>query len=160
MNASHHRARAPQAALAAALITAALSACASSGATAAERRPASDRDRATTSVSTISEKEIATMRVGRVEELLMGRVAGLEVMRDASGDYRLRIRGQRSLLGGDEPLVRVDGMPIGAGGLSRALTGVSPSDVARIEVLKDAGATAFYGLRGANGVILITTRRR
>ena len=100
------------------------------------------------------------MRVGRVEELLMGRVAGLEVMRDASGDYRLRIRGQRSLLGGDEPLVLVDGMPIGAGGLSRALTGVSPSDVARIEVLKDAGATAFYGLRGANGVILITTRRR
>ena len=111
------------------------------------------------SVSTLDQATLDNMRVGRIEEMLAGRVPGLEVSHTSSGDYTLRIRGRNTLYGSDEPLVVLDGMPLRAGGLSRSLAAISPSDVARIEVLKDAGATAFYGVRGANGVILITTKR-
>jgi TonB-dependent SusC/RagA subfamily outer membrane receptor len=101
-------------------------------------------------------------RVGRVEDLLVGRVPGLEVVHLANGRYTLRIRGARSLRGGaaqDEPLLVVDNVPATLGSLSSTLAGISPRDVARIDVLKDAGATSIYGVRGGNGVIIITTKR-
>ncbi|GAC1480030.1 MAG: hypothetical protein NVS1B4_25030 [Gemmatimonadaceae bacterium] len=94
----------------------------------------------------------------RVEEMLLGRVAGLEVLRRADGAYSLRLRGNSSILGGTEPLLVMDGMPINLAA-SDALAGLSPRDVVRIDVLKDAGATAIFGSRGANGVVVITTRR-
>ena len=100
------------------------------------------------------------MRVARVEEMLLGRVAGVQVVRTADGDFTVRVRGAHSFNGNDEPLLVVDGMQIPARGLRRALSGIAPQDVARIEVLKDAGATAAYGSLGANGVIVITTKRR
>ena len=110
-------------------------------------------------ISTVTREDVESMRVGRIEELLMGRVAGLTVMRTPNGGYSLRIRGRNSFYGSDEPLVVIDGMPIRHGGASNALMMLDPGDVARIDVLKDAGATAAYGVQGGNGVVLITTRR-
>ncbi len=98
-------------------------------------------------------------RVSRVEELLRG-VPGLEVTALPNGSYQIRIRGHRSIRGNpgdDDPLIVVDGIPSAAG--AAALADIAPTDVARIEVLKDAGATSQYGSRGANGVIVITTKR-
>ena len=100
-------------------------------------------------------------RVTRVEEMLRG-VPGLEVTRLADGNYRIRIRGQRSIRGNptdDNPLLVIDGIPIPNESMSSMLADLSPGDVARIEVLKDAAHTGMYGSRGANGVIVITTKR-
>jgi TonB-dependent SusC/RagA subfamily outer membrane receptor len=98
-------------------------------------------------------------RVTRVEEMLRG-VAGLEVTRLSNGGYQIRIRGQRSIRGNpadDDPLIVIDGVPASTG--PAALADLAPQDIARIDVLKDAGATSQYGSRGANGVIVITTKR-
>jgi len=65
----------------------------------------------------------------------------------------------RQRAGDDEPLLVIDDITIPAGSLASALVGIAPRDVARVDVLKDAGATAVYGSRGANGVIIITTKR-
>jgi len=100
-------------------------------------------------------------RVPRVEDLLRA-VPGLEVSKLANGTYRLRIRGQRSLRGNDaneNPLLVIDGIIIPNESMGAMLADLSPSDVARIEVLKDAGSTSMYGSRGANGVIVITTKQ-
>jgi TonB-dependent SusC/RagA subfamily outer membrane receptor len=115
------------------------------------------RDRVTGSVSSVSGERLArNTRAVRVEELLQGRVAGVQVIRLANGGYRVRIRGAA---GEGEPLFVVDGMPVHALYPGAALNGINPADVVRIDVLKDAGSTAIYGSRGAHGVILITTRR-
>jgi TonB-dependent SusC/RagA subfamily outer membrane receptor len=100
-------------------------------------------------------------RVARVEELLSG-VPGLEVTRLGNGTYRLRIRGQRSIRGNatdENPLLVIDGIAVPNESMGAMLADLSPSDIARIEVLKDAGSTSMYGSRGANGVIVITTKR-
>jgi len=89
---------------------------------------------------------------------MLERVAGITVIHLPNGDVSLRIRGTRSLQGDNEPLLIIDGVPA-QGAIGPALAGLSPRDIARIDVLKDAGATAIYGMRGANGVILITTKR-
>ena len=115
----------------------------------------------TGAVSSISPTE-ADARVPRVEDLLRARVPGLEIVPLSSGNYTIRIRGQRRIQGspeGDEPLLVIDDVTVPAGSLGSALAGLAPRDVARIDVLKDAGATAVYGARGANGVIIITTKR-
>lgn len=98
------------------------------------------------------------MHAGRVEELIAGRFAGVEVVRMANGSSEIHIRGINTIIGNTEPLYVIDGLEVSAGP-GGALMGLNPSDIARIDVLKDAGATAIYGIRGANGVILITTKR-
>lgn len=70
----------------------------------------------------------------------------------------MQIRGKRSFSGGSEPLLVIDGVPV-HGAIASAVAGIAPRDVARIDVLKDAGSTAIYGAQGANGVIVITTKR-
>jgi TonB-dependent SusC/RagA subfamily outer membrane receptor len=112
------------------------------------------------SVASLSARELEKVRAARVEELLRGRLAGVQVIRRPDGDFSVRIRGTGSFYGSSEPLYVVDGVPIHTTGLGSALAGISPRDIARIDVLKDAGATAIYGSRGANGVIVITTKRR
>jgi TonB-dependent SusC/RagA subfamily outer membrane receptor len=92
-------------------------------------------------------------------DMIDGRFAGVEVRRLAAGGLSIRIRGQRSLRAGDEPLYVIDGIPQHPG-IPGVLSDLDPRDISRIEVLKDAGATAAYGARGANGVILIITRRQ
>ena len=104
----------------------------------------------------------ADARVARVGDMLIGRVPGLEVRRLPNGSYTLRIRGPRTLRGSvadEEPLLVLDGTPVPKGWLSATLNTLSPHDIARIDVLRDASSTSVYGSRGANGVIVITTKR-
>lgn len=117
------------------------------------------RAQLTGAVASISREGIGTTRPVRVEELLRGRMAGVQVIRLANGEVSIRVRGSAALSGGGEPLYVVDGMPIQAVSLGRALEGIDPSDIARIDILKDAGSAAVYGSRAANGVVLITTKR-
>ena len=93
-----------------------------------------------------------------IEKLLAGRVSGVRVSKTADGGISVRIRGTTSINGNNEPLYVVDGIAIepGPGG---SLAGFGLNDIASIEVLKDAASTAMYGVRGANGVILITTKK-
>ena len=95
-------------------------------------------------------------RAASVEEMLQGRFPGVQVLQSAGG-ISLRIRGMGSLLTDGAPLYVVDGVPIRTSSRG-VLTGVNPLDIIRIDVLKDVSSTAIYGMRGANGVILITTR--
>src|SRR5215208_1436517 len=76
----------------------------------------------------------------------------------AKRELSVRIRGASSLMGGGEPLWVLDNMPLNTS-ISGALAGLNPQDIERIDVLKDAGATAIYGSRGMYGVILIRTKR-
>jgi TonB-dependent starch-binding outer membrane protein SusC len=94
---------------------------------------------------------------GTTEELFAGRFPGVEVKR-IGGGIAVRIRGAASGSGDTEPLYVIDGMTIEAGP-GGALMGINPQDIEKIEILKDIGSTAFYGVRGANGVILIKTKR-
>lgn len=107
----------------------------------------------TGAVGSVTTEEFAAVRASRVEEMLEGRFAGLDVVRRPSGEFSLRIRGARG-----EPLIVVDGVP-SPHTLSNPLRDLAPGSIARIDVLKDAGSTAAYGARGAHGVILITTKR-
>ena len=95
------------------------------------------------------------MRARRVEDLLVGRVSGVRVQQSARG-IRVIIRGQNSIVGSSEPLYVVDGMPIEAAP-GRALIGLNPRDIESIRVLKDPVDTSMYGMRGANGVVIIKT---
>lgn len=109
--------------------------------------------------SVVGEDELDRQKGTRtVEELMEGRFAGVRVLRLPGGGIRVQIRGISSLRPDDQPLYVLDGLPLdpAPGG---ALLGINPADISRIEVLKDIGSTAFYGVRGANGVVLITTRR-
>ena len=106
--------------------------------------------------TTLDARDIRDQAVSRVEELFVGRFPGVQVYQTPSG-LEVRIRGATSLLGNGEPLYVVDDMVMtpGTGGL----VAINPRDVARIEVLKDAVSLAEYGVRGANGVVRITTKR-
>lgn len=115
----------------------------------------------TGAIASISSEDITQQRVARLEELLRGRVAGVEVVPLPNGDFSLRIRNASSNGANSAPLIVLDGMPLPrGGGLGSALAGIAPSDISRIEILKDAGSAAAYGSEGANGVVLITTKHR
>ena len=116
----------------------------------------SDVTGSVTSVKTEALKEIPA---NSVEGLLQGRAAGLQVInssQDPGAGATVRIRGGSSLRGSNAPLVVVDGFPLGDAG---DLKQINPSDIVNMEILKDASASAIYGSRGANGVIMITTKR-
>jgi iron complex outermembrane receptor protein len=93
-----------------------------------------------------------------IEQLLTARAPGLEVRSLGQGRFTLSVRGRPTLGDRREPLVVIDGMQFGENGAD-VLAGMTPRDVKRVEVLKDAGSTAVYGTRGANGVLVVTTRR-
>lgn len=120
-------------------------------------QPAEDVTGAVTSVSGGAVNESGPLKI---EELLRGRVAGLHItpLPDGQG-FRLRLRGTNSLLADIEPLVVLDGMHISTGELNNALAGLTAADIRQVDVLKDVASTSIYGMRGAGGVILITTRR-
>lgn len=110
----------------------------------------------TGSISSISGDEITTLPTQRVDQALQGRAAGVLVLNTdgaPGGNTTIRIRGMNSINGGNNALVVVDGLQ------GADLNSINPNDIASIEVLKDASATAIYGSQGANGVILITTKR-
>lgn len=100
----------------------------------------------------------SSRQVSRIEELLEG-LPGVEVRRSSGGGYSVRIRGAGgSFMSGEEPLFVVDGVPLD-GSAGRNLAWLNPADVERISVLKDPSQTSLYGVRGANGVIVITTKK-
>lgn len=105
--------------------------------------------------NTLSEVDYSADRTPFVEELL-SRIPGVAVTKTSSG-YSVRIRGTNTLTGGAEPLYLIDGMP--AVGNRSGVIPVNPADIECVEVLKDVGQTGIFGSRGANGVVLITTRR-
>ncbi len=113
----------------------------------------------TGSVASVKMETIADINSTSVDGLLQGRAAGLQVInssQDPGSTATIRIRGNSSINGSNAPLVVVNGFPMGDAG---ALTQINTADIASIEVLKDASASAIYGSRGANGVILVTTRQ-
>lgn len=113
----------------------------------------------TGSVASVKMDKLPTRATNSIDGLLQGQVAGVQVLSpsdDPGAGSVVRIRGGSSLRGGNDPLVVVDGFPIGTAG---DLKQISPQDIASMEVLKDASASAIYGSRGANGVILITTKK-
>jgi TonB-dependent SusC/RagA subfamily outer membrane receptor len=110
----------------------------------------------TGSVSSVSGEVAQRNSPTSVADMIDGRFAGVEVRRLASGGISVRIRGERTLKGNGEPLYVVDGVPQHR---STGVLDIDPRYVESIDVLKDAGSTAVYGARGANGVILITTKR-
>ncbi|MDR1499915.1 MAG: TonB-dependent receptor [Tannerellaceae bacterium] len=125
----------------------------------------------TASVSSLKSESIADIQASSFDAKLQGKIPGLVVSSNSGSpgtSVALRIRGTTSINAGNEPLYVVDGVFINNGSLQRignggqetnALTDLNPNDIENIEVLKDANATSIYGARGANGVILITTKR-
>lgn len=110
----------------------------------------------TGSVSSVSSKDIASVPISDVTQALSGKVAGVQVMRSQGSpdaDISIKVRGGTSITQSNEPLYIIDGFPSEDG-----LKGIEASDIASIDILKDASSTAIYGARGANGVILVTTK--
>ena len=107
-------------------------------------------------VSSASGEKMRSNSPRTVADMLVGRFPGVEVRTLPNGSASIRIRGTRSFRSSEEPLIVVDGIPQHNG--AQALMDMSPRDVHSIEVLKDAAASSVFGSRGANGVILISTR--
>jgi TonB-dependent starch-binding outer membrane protein SusC len=105
----------------------------------------------------VNSQALREVPVANLQQALQGRAAGVEVIRVGTapgGTARIRIRGERTLNGTNEPLIVLDGIPFEGG-----LNDINQDEIASIDILKDASATAIYGSRGANGVVLITTKR-
>lgn len=131
----------------------------------------------TGSVASLSQDDMNPGANVSVDQMMLGRAAGVQINQASSapgGGLAIRIRGSNSLNASNEPLYVIDGFPIdnspnlGSGGVAEVsqnlsprnpLNALNPADVESIEILKDASATAIYGSRGANGVILITTKK-
>jgi TonB-linked SusC/RagA family outer membrane protein len=131
----------------------------------------------TGSLASVKVKENVANQSGTIDQLLQGRAAGVQVTQNAGAPgsgISVKIRGTNSLRGNNEPLYVVDGViissagedVIAAGGVGNSgqetqngLNGINPRDIESMQVLKDASATAIYGSRGANGVVLITTKK-
>jgi len=112
----------------------------------------------TGSIVSVSSKTLNEVPAANIGIGLQGRAAGLEIQRVGTTPGAtpvIRIRGERSILGSNDPLVVLDGIPYEGG----TLNDINPQDIASIEILKDASATAIYGSRGANGVLLISTKK-
>ncbi|MDR1455881.1 MAG: TonB-dependent receptor [Tannerella sp.] len=110
----------------------------------------------TGSVASVSSKQFKDQPVKRIEDILKGRAAGVEVTTTSGipgASMKVRVRGTTSINKSSDPLYVVDGIVSTSG-----LNGLNPADIQSMELLKDASATAIYGSRGANGVILVTTR--
>ena len=113
----------------------------------------------TGSVSTVKVESLQNTPANSIDGLLQGRSAGLQIInssQDPGASSTVRIRGGSSLRGSNSPLLVVDGFPLGEAG---NLKQINPADIVSVEVLKDASASAIYGSRGANGVIMITTNK-
>ncbi|MBC5862838.1 SusC/RagA family TonB-linked outer membrane protein [Flavobacterium turcicum] len=129
----------------------------------------------TGSISKITSKDIGKQPVTNVLAAMQGRMAGVNITQNtgvAGGGFDIQIRGQNSLRAdGNRPLYIIDGVPYSSDAVGSDLTGIvipgqtsplnsiNPADIESIEVLKDADATAIYGSRGSNGVVLITTKK-
>ncbi len=113
----------------------------------------------TGAVSQISSKDFTTGNLANPAQLIAGKVPGVVVTQpggDPNGVFTIRLRGQTSISGGQTPLIVVDGVPLDD---PATFQDIPPSDIASIDILKDASAAAIYGSRGANGVMVVNTRK-
>ncbi|WP_034259442.1 SusC/RagA family TonB-linked outer membrane protein [Aequorivita capsosiphonis] len=134
-----------------------------------------DREK-TGSISRITAEDIENQPVNNPLEAMQGRLSGVDITPTSGipgSGFNVRIRGQNSIMAGNEPLYIIDGIPydsqtlgsdLSSGaiiprGIISPLNAINPASIASIEILKDADATAIYGSRGANGVVLITTKK-
>jgi TonB-dependent SusC/RagA subfamily outer membrane receptor len=108
--------------------------------------------------TTVTAADIEKNPTQPIEQVLQAKVPGIWVTRTPDGGVAIQIRGQTSFYGSNAPLYVIDGVPMQPGP-SGALMGVNPYDIESIKVLKDAADTALYGMRGANGVIVVVTKR-
>jgi TonB-dependent starch-binding outer membrane protein SusC len=129
----------------------------------------------TGSVASVTSKEFNTGQINSPEQLLQGKVPGLQITNSSGqpgGLTIVRIRGNNSIRTGNNPLYVVDGIPldgrtarpgfsatVGTSPPADPLTFINPNEIAQVDILKDASASAIYGSRGANGVVLITTKK-
>jgi len=119
----------------------------------------------TGTVTSVTAKEFQKGNVASSEQLLLGKVTGLQITSSggaAGAGSTIRIRGGASLNASNDPLIVVDGVPVegnGLAGSANVLNTINPNDIESISVLKDASATALYGSRASNGVIIITTKK-
>ena len=109
------------------------------------------------SVTTITAEDIDRAPGLSLEELLLTRVPGLSLSRARDGHLVIHIRGTSTLVGDEEPLFVVNGLPLETP-VGGNFWSINPHDIEYIKVLRDAASTAMYGIRGANGVILIKTK--
>ncbi|QKG51338.1 TonB-dependent receptor plug domain-containing protein [Hymenobacter sp. BRD67] len=124
----------------------------------------------TGAVATVDAKQFQDQPVTGLDQALQGRASGVQVTSSSGtpgGGVSVRIRGANSITASSEPLYVIDGVPINTGSYSdigvgnqqtNALADINPNDIASMEILKDASASAIYGSRAANGVVLITTK--
>ncbi|MDR0505439.1 MAG: TonB-dependent receptor [Dysgonamonadaceae bacterium] len=115
------------------------------------------REAVTGSVASMQGEVLRDVQTGNITSALTGRVAGVQMTQTSSkpgDDMRIRIRGTRSFSGDNDPLVVLDGIPFAG-----TIGDINPNDIKSIDILKDASATAIYGSRGANGVIIVTTNK-
>jgi TonB-dependent SusC/RagA subfamily outer membrane receptor len=137
-------------ALSAVLVAGCLGALGACGAATAEREPEPGAEISVAAVGDVlTRQQIEKIHATRMEQLFEGRFTGVQVLR-RGGELTMRIRGD------GEPLLVVDGVPTSS---FRHLWGLNPFDIEQIEILKDAAAS-YYGVRGANGVVVVTTRMR
>lgn len=125
----------------------------------------------TGSVASVNSEAFKNQPLVGIDQAMQGRMAGVQVTQNSGtpgSGIAVRVRGSSSITGSNEPLYVVDGVPINTGSYSNigvgnqqtsAINDINPNDIASIEVLKDAAASALYGSRAANGVVLITTKR-
>ncbi|RYY98883.1 MAG: SusC/RagA family TonB-linked outer membrane protein [Chitinophagaceae bacterium] len=119
----------------------------------------------TASVTQVTAKDFQKGFIPSSEQLLQGKVAGVQITSGsgaAGGGSKIRIRGGASLNSTNEPLIVIDGVPVaefGVAGTGNLLSTINPNDIESMSVLKDASATALYGSRASNGVIIITTKK-
>ncbi|MBC8004012.1 MAG: SusC/RagA family TonB-linked outer membrane protein, partial [Verrucomicrobia bacterium] len=119
----------------------------------------------TGSVTAVSEKEFQQGNIASSEQLLLGKVPGLQITTSggaAGAGSTIRIRGGASLNASNDPLIVIDGVPVEGNSLSGSanlLNTINPNDIESMSILKDASATALYGSRASNGVIIITTKK-
>lgn len=128
----------------------------------------------TGAIASVSAAQLEKQPAASMDLLLQGKAAGVQISQSSGapgGRTSIRVRGASSVNAGNEPLLVIDGIPMynnskdpggtsyGTFSASNALASVNPNDIQSIEVLKDASATAIYGSRGSNGVIIITTKR-
>lgn len=112
----------------------------------------------TGAVSNISEEKLQSRPTANFSDALQGRSSGVQIRQsggDLDGKFQIAIRGVGSVTGSNEPLIVVDGVPL----VSASFSTINPKDISSIDILKDASATAIYGARAANGVVIVTTKK-
>jgi TonB-linked SusC/RagA family outer membrane protein len=115
------------------------------------------KEAVTGSVASMAGDVMREVESSNASQALQGRIPGVEIAQNSTkpgAAMQIRIRGTRSLTASNDPLVVLDGIPFGG-----SIGDINPGDIKRIDILKDASATAIYGSRGANGVILVTTNK-